>query len=262
MERGEPSENGRLDRSHHPSRCRFAGAGRPRRPLRRNRPGRGSPPRSRPRASIRPRRGSSRAGSCPGTIRRPPSRPGRVRWPRRGTGRESPPAFAPSRSSQFPPIIRRVGTDEEEADRPAQLAGAGSGGPARLIQARTIGSSIERSRWNPSFSQTRCISRLSGRISAVTRARDSSRAIWRSRRRSSVPIPRPWWRSLTRRANSASCGPGDLAQAADPEDLVGRTAQGLLVVDDQGHFAVVVVEADPGQAVVGGPRWLSLMAWK
>ena len=48
-------------------------------------------------------------------------------------------------------------------------------------------------------------------------------------------------------------GLADLAQPADAEDLqfAGR---GVLTAGHQGHFAIVVDEADPGQALVGDPR--------
>ena len=68
-----------------------------------------------------------------------------------------------------------------------------------------------------------------------------------------MPSPWPWKRSPTSRANSASLAAVELAQAADAEDLV-VAGRGVLAVGHQGHLAVVVDEADPGQAVVGDAR--------
>ena len=49
--------------------------------------------------------------------------------------------------------------------------------------------STVRWRWKPTFWQTRCIARFSGKISALMRSSFSSRPTWMSRRNNSVPNP-------------------------------------------------------------------------
>ena len=105
----------------------------------------------------------------------------------------------------------------------------------------------------PSFSQMRCISMFSGRISPKIRLMFSSRPTWRSRLSSSVPSPRPWKRSLTTSGEFGFAGAPDLAQTTDPENLV-VAGLGVLVIGHQGHLAVIVDEADSRQPLVSHPR--------
>ena len=93
---------------------------------------------------------------------------------------------------------------------------------------------------------------FSGRIVPKMRAMPSSRPIW-IRRQERGAQSQPLEAVADQESELGLVRPPDLAQPADAQDLV-VAGRGFVAFGDQRHLAVVVDEADPGQALVGDAR--------